>query len=467
MHHENPEVTKGLFTTGDDRIFNSLRNGTRSPEDSRELQERYADRANQIFTPGEIASGDMYISRDDTSGAEHDNVSIERRVEEVLLSPSFQLLLFGDSGVGKTNIVIHLAEKNKISHRVVNIRDGDSAESAINRAITSLEGPMLSMVEKTEQTAGSSNLTSKTPIFTGGLTSSSSATYKYLAQGSDPWETLSNSMINHKVDLLLFDNLQNMNSSSERSSLGSLMEYFYDRRTELGTLPRYPKIAVAGISSNGEDLIANNDSRYRRIRQIPVSHMADEKIGEIATTGFGKLNQKITDEARRLIEFYSDGFPFFAHDLCLSITKLDNIAFSDSIDCLDVEKASARMSGGEQDSMRDMLKEARGRQSKVRVRAKVLQIIATSNWPSWTSRNVHDEWKTRYPETKTRQSDITNALNELAGKVSGLEKMEMLTRSGSESSGFSYSFRNPHFRPYIRMHPEQDMSIQDVQNRES
>lgn len=447
-------MSSGMFTDGSESAFLMRSHISTSPEERQIFERRYKAKAKELFTPGKIASGDMYIERDDNSGGEDNSTSIETQVEDALTSESFQILLFGDSGVGKTNILIHLAERNSIDRLLVNIREQDSVTDVIERAIKRLDGPIMELTERvaSAEISNKGSLGHSSISVSHGSTNQESLTFS--APPTDRWEALSELMISKNIDLLILDNLQNMRNSEERSKLGSLMEYFYDLRAEFPEFDNLPKIAAAGIASNGEDLIAQNDSRHRRIRQIHVSHMADEKIGKIAETGFGILKQKIDRDARELIEFYSDGFPFFAHDLCLAITKLEDIYLAETIELIHVQRATEYLSASELDSMRSLLHAARGKQSEVRVRANVLDIIAASNWSSWTSRLVHDEWQVRFPNTKTRQSDITNALNELSGEAAGFDRIAMLTRTGKGSSGFTYRFRNPHLRPYIRMHPE-------------
>lgn len=417
----------------------------------------YQTEVRRTFTPGTPAVGEMYIPRDEVEVSAGNYVSVQESMADTLQHGQFQVLLYGDSGVGKTNLLSWACKTYGLEKKVINVRESQSYEKAIEKAIRHIAGDIDIETGGTQETSkkvsGHISAGLKKILDLGGTAergSVSSVNTKKLEVDLD--ELLAYSMYLAGVNVLIFDNLQNFKSSESRSQLGALMEYFADLGQEFEDWNWHPKIAAAGIATNGVDLIDGNQSRARRVKQFKVEHMADNKIRQIVTTGFDRLKIEATPELIEEIVFYSDGFPYFTHDLCQRAVLGRNVYDSRKVTKCEIDAAIKGMFGSERDEMRALLKLVRGRKSNKRFRAKVLDIIVKSSWSEWSSRQVYDEWRRLYSDAgTTRHGDITIKLNEMSDKG---RKMDILVRSGTEAE-YEYRFKDPHFRPYARMHPEE------------
>lgn len=426
----------------------------------------YKELVRKTFTPNDPAEGKMYVSRDEIDESGGSQGSLQEAIGDTLLYGGFQILLYGDSGVGKTNLITWICSKNNIKKALVNVREGQSCDDIVERAVKKVAGDIdietggTSGRTRQRRAALLANLKSVVPFLGAGEVGvegdiqwgvANSVNTKKLS--IDLPELLARSMYETGTKLLVFDNLQNLISAESRSEVGALMEYFADLSQEFEEWEWHPKIAVAGIPSNGVDLIEGNKSRARRIKQFKIEHMKDDAISKIVTTGFNILDVSVSQSLIDEIVFYSDGFPYFTHQLCQGAALGRNVFETRELSMEELRSAISGMFESERDEMRSLLKLARGRRSDKRVRAKVLEIIVESSWPEWSSRQVLNKWHAKYPDAgTTRHGDITAKLNEMSV---GEGKMNILVRSGTEAE-YEYRFHDPHFRPYARMHPEVD-----------
>jgi hypothetical protein len=75
------------------------------------------------------------------------------------------------------------------------------------------------------------------------------------------------------------------------------------------------KMVFVGVAEDAAVLVGESQSLRRRITEIDVPRMSDAEIAQILENGFALLALTATSDAIARLIFFSDGFPYFAHEL--------------------------------------------------------------------------------------------------------------------------------------------------------
>lgn len=411
------------------------------PWNERKIKE-YRREAGRYFTPTKAATGTMFIPRDDRVSPDGD--TIDRAVERALEEDNQQLILTGDSGVGKTNLLVFWSESLNMKHYVLNTLKGQGLPEIVDDAVRRMRGKKTEVQSTKTSHAAQSNAAFKVSPLGLGKSKTSTAEVTETPVGGTPHATLAETMYESGYRLLILDNLQEL-TKEVRSLIGGMMEYFADLDRQEPDWEWHPKIAAAGIARNASELLENNLSRQRRIASISVPHMAAPQILKLARNGFTQLNTPVEDDALERIAFYSDGFPYFAHRISKLVAEEYAESSSETLSTTVVEQAVRRVFSGGNDEFEELLKDARGRDSRVRVRAKALELIAKDSKNEWDSSAVKALWKT-HGFSGDPGTNLSTALNQLV-TMNILDSNELGGRK-------YYRFTNPQMRPYVRMHPD-------------
>lgn len=409
------------------------------PDDQRR---RFIKLANEVFDPNQAARGDFYVRRDGGKGGE----TIDDWVEGVLGGHTGQIFLTGDSGVGKTNVLLYWADVLNMQVKLCGISEDRSLAESIENELVALTGQNTQVFE----VAQSETRSQDRGVAAKGLHLRQGDSVETTTKASSVQDVLEDrlakAMYANRCHLIIFDNLQNL-PVEDLSVLGGMMERFADLKNTVEAEGEkwdfYPKIAAAGVSMNAKDLIGSNPSRARRIESRRVDHMSEVETSEIAQRGFDELEVPIDEEALKLISFYSDGFPFFVKQICNATAKAWAEDESTFISVETVKAGVIQMTNYTDDTEEQQLKAARG-SKRTGIRPRVLQVIAESEGSSWTSTDVVNEWPSRWGQTT--KSPVGLALNQLAD-------YGLLVKSAINKKTFEYSFANPRLRSYIRRNP--------------
>ena len=386
----------------------------------------------------------MFVKRDDK--AQFSDETVEEAAENAILEPGAQVVLVGDSGVGKTSLMLNLLRKHHKKYAQVQCTSEQSLEEMLENTLVELGSAPFrpSKTIQTEATSKSGQFTP--PSFNVGAENRTERVVESENIALLLWKRVAKTLHANGIEILFFDNLQEM-EREDRSRLGGMMEYFADIPDAQPELSPAPKIVCAGIARNLHDLIGKNLSRKRRVIEVSVPHMPAHKIEEIAETGFNSLGLNMERPAAKSVGFHSDGFPYYAHLICKNagLNWIKNQA--DSIKLFHIESALGPSSTQFDSTFNELLTAARGKKSAVRLRSKVLDTVALSDTLEWEASTVMQSFQERFPDLTSRQSDISNALNKL-------EEMGILNKRAGSHNINAYSFVDPQFRVFVRMHPE-------------
>lgn len=365
-----------------------------------------------------------------------------------------QIFLYGDSGVGKTNLINHAIAQASVTGATVNVKSGASLEDVIRDCLLRFghryveqSKTQTSSIGRTAEWALPKFLEYIGHIGVSGETSSSETVTLSLIR-EDGQDLLAQAMVANKIDLLVIDNAQNLKSQDDLEKVGAMMEYFSGLKVQNPDWKMWPRLAAAGISSNADGIIQGSQSIRRRVKQIGVPRMSPSKIKDLLSAGFRELSLTWDQESLEQLSFYADGYPFFAHKLGRECSLVSNVYETGFVDIDTVEEAAGAVAQDESASMQNMIVKARGtRDTAKKIRSKVLDVIASKNWDTWTVRNVIDSWTEVHGGEPASEKHVGTELKNLSSEEG---EIKILGRK-MEYGTYIYSFDDPHTRPYLRM----------------
>ena len=389
---------------------------------------------------------DAYIKRKPIHGA-----SIDEWVKNTIDASTVQILLTGDSGVGKTNMLAYWAAYLKKRMVVCGVSSESTLLELVQEKADEIAGVTEFVTEVEEQSAKDKSVKVEVNPFLVERKETQQKRVVSKPSIRSLKKMLASVMVENDVQVILFDNLQNLDPG-ERRQLGDLMEGFADLKNEWlieGVhVPFVPKIVAAGVDMDIADLYSNNDSRQRRIQSRHLDHMGNDEIAEIARKGFEKLEVEITPEAIDEISFYSDGFPFYVKRICNAVACYWAETEATSINKPTVDAAVRRENLLVDKSVEERLKSSRSAKDDA-IRPRVLQLLANSDLQIFTTSDVIRNWP-EYGKEPTTQA----VLNEITNLVDG----GILKQTRFDTKPYEYAFRDPSIRPYLRMNPIVDFS---------
>lgn len=427
-----------------------------------EILEGSARRPEQVFTPKAVVTREMFEKREEDDPQARGR--LQEVLEEALLERGAQVVIYGDTGVGKTSLLKYASEDCHLKLLTVNCDSSDTFSSLVDKSIRKVVQVKEVRYSETRTTdvkgQGGLSIGGELPQLMsvkgsvklgGGITSAEVTEVEVVEQ--HPLDVLTECMHRAGVDVLSFDNFQNMQTQSDRRLVAELMEHLSDISDDSFNL----KIAVVGIADDIESLISDSGSFRRRISEICVPRMPDDEISAILTRGFGLLGIALDESILQRMVFYSDGFPYFAHLLGLATSrqihresKGDPSLRSVTFEHLDAAIRSAINSVDTSYSAK--YKGAVEASGDTRPRATILDVLAGSPQREWTGPQVITAWSQANGERSSYEF-LYSALGQLSGAGYG----QVLKRKGSRTN-YSYQFSDPYMRPYIRLLREDSIS---------
>ena len=390
----------------------------------------------QVFTPRAPVGEDMYAARR--------YEALEDRVRNALAEQGAQVVLYGETGVGKTSLVNHLARGVKM----VRIECGPSFDLMLNAAIAQVRperdvdsthtesrnaeggaslGPLKAGIE-----AGHSHARRREPVPVGIAPEAVQA-----LEGSG-------------VRLLFFDNFENLQGTThERDTtraLAHLLKSLADRADEN---PHALKAVVAGIPSASEELISLDQATARRTAQIEVPRMPRDELDQILGRGERKLRISFAGHARHLILSYSDGFPYYTHLLALHCARRVLSDGRNEVTLPDFDDALDEILAGCDLTLRSQYNRAAETSGQVRARKSIMEAVASMNDNEVTFKQI----RTAFLAAHSGYGNDPNRLNFLSTAIKPLkdEYGILVDRGHPKSRRNAYRFRNPLMRAYVRL----------------
>ncbi len=394
------------------------------------------ERPEAVFTPTDIVREDMYSSREE----------LETRVSDALAEPGRQIILYGDTGVGKTSLAEHLC--SKFRYPIVRTEFGPTLEEMLRDAMAQVGAA---------EPADRSTAHNESIEGGGGLGTFLSARARS-GRSTTERTTLTLRTLAHRMaealeaagkSVLFLDNYEDAlkaepdQKRAATRQLEQLIKVLSDRKP--GDRSRI-KLVIAGIPSAAESLVSADESVHRRFVQIHVRRMSHDELQRILERGGAKLGMTFDPDAARLIVHYSDGYPYYTHLLALHAVRAARRRRSAVVTPTDFQ---AGLDGAISDCLLELQRSyerAVETTGTVRARRSVLEGIARHGDTEIPFSAIRAEFIREHP---TYSGKPVNFLSNAIGKLK--DDGVLADRGRAKSTSNKYRFRNPLMRNYIRM----------------
>lgn len=262
-----------------------------------------------VFTPRNAAvNEEMYIDRPD----------LETALEQGLRTP-LNLVLFGDSGTGKSWLYKKHFADHKITYLVANLATAGRL-GGISNLLSNLvqRGGAASLVSYETNKEAGLNI----PVASASIAQSNT----YEVGSKEPFE-LALEFVRKKADrgqaVLIFDNLEVIyGNDAYMKELGSILILCDD-----ATYAQYKvKVMLVGVPSGVKDYfynVENLSTVSSRLKELPeVDRLTADKCDDLVYRGFSeKLEYEIKDlaELQRHVRWVSGRIPLLVHEYCLEL----------------------------------------------------------------------------------------------------------------------------------------------------
>lgn len=401
-------------------------------------------RPEDVFTPKTIASREMFARRN-----EPDLIGIpgvQDTLTEALAEQGGQVLVYGDTGVGKSSLVRYAAEDAGLQQVNVECFSNKTYEDLIEDGI----GKLLETreVKRTSTTVVGAEAEAGAKVkfllsFKAKVKGERGTTRELEVVEKPPLDALIEAMQASGTRLLVLDNFQNISEERTRLLVAQTMEALADRSAETGDI----KTVVIGIADDAPSLLGGSVSFLRRTSEVGVPRMPDEEVEEIFRTGFRLLDLSIADPLLLRLVFFADGFPYFAHLLGLYAARMAQREAHDAISEADVDRGIAQAVQQVQQTFSARLEKALEKGGDTQPRRRILQLMANSDRREWQVSDVVEVYRQKYGE----RDDYT-FLHVAFGLLVKPEYGSILKRNEARKPYVS-RFADPQMRPFLRLNP--------------
>lgn len=371
---------------------------------------------------------------------------LQQKFENRLAEPGRQLVLYGDTGVGKTSLVRHILEERKISN--VSVECGQPFEVMLKEALAKagLTEDSMELIEKKSAYAGVRGTLGF--LFAGGR------------HGLDEKETKKSYPISIQtavvealsiagVEVLFLDNFENLRARKHGAAtaiqIAQLMKSASDRDGGV-------KVVVAGIPTESQRLLTVDEATGRRTTQIPVLRMQDDELDEILDKGGTKLGITFDADCRATIIRFSDGFPYYTHLHALHAVRHALKEGGDRVELQHFTSALHEILEDADLTLQDAYTSAieTGPKATVQTRKSIMEALARLEKQEVTFREIKESFQRDHPDYSMKQLDFINPhLGELVEKYGILQG-----RGVKKSADRTYRFANPLMRAYVKLQAE-------------
>lgn len=372
------------------------------------------------------------------------NPGLQDRLSDSLRELGAQIVLYGDTGVGKSSLLRWAADDEGMDMVVVECTSAMDYEKIIETAI----GKLVDFEEFKRVRSTSAEVEAEAGIgvkillsLKGRLKGGVGENREFTVTAKAPLDTLIEAMSKTGKKIIALDNFQNIVAERDRLLVAQMMEFLSDRARETDGI----MCVVVGIADDAASLLGASGSFRRRAPEIGVPRMPDDEVQEILERGFGLLGLTIEPSALASMIFYSDGFPYFAHLLGLNAARAARRQKVNEIDQVMLTAVLARAAEEVDASFEGAIRLAFEVGGEVQPRRRILSIVSRSDERKWLSGEVIAAYGEAF-EKKKDVSFLHTALAQLADEKHG----RILKRTGGRTK-YVYQFRDPRMRPYLRI----------------
>ena len=259
-----------------------------------------------VFTPAAPAVGSIVYAR---------RRGPEQQFEDTLNEQGTQVLVYGDSAIGKTSFVLTELRHKKIDHIRVQCSNKMTWDQISHELLRQLkEG-----IEHREVTAKviSPELSVNVYVAKAKLAGETSKQIEKLLGGHLGTVQHITDVLCKKEISLVIDDFEKAKVSHTKVSVANLAKNLSDRAGG----GKAGRVIVVGISDSADDLIGADLSIASRLRALHIPRMNDEEMELILNVGFSKLGIIGEGTVIKSLATYFGGFPKYAHGIGLGVSR--------------------------------------------------------------------------------------------------------------------------------------------------
>lgn len=410
-------------------------------------------RPEDVFTPKTIVTREMFEKRNeaDVDG----NPGLQDTFQDALRERGGQVLLYGDTGVGKSSLLKYAAEDEKLETVTVECLSSMGHADILEELVRSLIDVRKVSIRKDKSVGGEASVEGSVPFFAkivGKVRTDASQSEDFELVEKSAIDVISSAMKKSGTSLIVLDNFQNITSLDTRILIAQTMEQLSDRAGRLDNAADI-KCVVIGIAEDSRTLLGDSRSYGRRTTAVGVPRMPDDEIRGILSRGFELLELTLPDQLMNEFVFFSDGFPYFAHLLGLYVARAARRAGVSEIDRSMIDAALTRAASAVTTTHAERIRMAYEAGGEVQPRRQILAMLARSDAREWTSADVQSLWEAHLG-ARSEYSFMHTALSQLATPKYG----NVLSRTGPRRR-YLYRFEDPHMRPYLWITLQAQMAV--------
>lgn len=399
----------------------------------------------EVFTPRTIVTRDMFERRNepDMDG----NPGVQDRLVDALRDRGGQVLIYGDTGVGKSSLIKYAAEDEKLTMVTVECTEETDYAGIIDSIVQQLLDVREIKYTKNHSYSAEVSAEGSIPWFhrvSGKIKGIKGKSSEYEVVQKPALDVAMELMSKTGASLLVLDNFQNIISESTRNLVSQLLERLSDRASGNSGRPDI-KCVVIGIADDANSVLGASRSYLRRTAQIGVPRMPDEEIRALLTRGFGLLNITVPNKIMDDFVFYSDGFPYFAHIIGLNVSRIALRSNTFNVGENELKSALTEAARSVSASYQSRIQLALENGGRVKPRTQIINLLAEDSKRIWSGNEVQQLWLDNVGH-RDDFSSIHVALGQLISEKHG----QILKRTGKQKS-YRYQFTDPHIRPFIRI----------------
>lgn len=397
-------------------------------------------RPEEYFTPRSPVSPEMFARREEGR--------LQQRLEDGLKELGSQIMLYGDTGVGKTSLLLHVAEELGLGVARIECFSGKTFKDLIGDAFASIAEIQELRVEvsRTRGQAGEAEVgLGWLAVLKGRFRSekSESAKVEFEVIEQPLIDALLDKLVESGKRIIFFDNFENIADGQVKAQVTEFIGFVSDRARHTDNV----KVVLAGIADTPGDLLTLSDAASRRTIDFEVPRMPEAELEQIITRGMDFLRLRTDPAAIRRITNLSDGFPYVTHLLGLHTAREVQREESDEATGEHVARAVEIAVSEFREEFRTSYQAAKERSGEVRPREHIMKAIAWVDSRDFRASDIAEIYRTRFNIDANKDLGYLNvALGQLVAEAYG----SVLRRRGSRGR-YRYGFTNPLMGPYIRL----------------
>jgi Cdc6-like AAA superfamily ATPase len=382
----------------------------------------------EVFTPG-IPAVENFVERPE----------LIDRVVTAINTPGKQVVLYGETGVGKTSAAEYVLQK-KLRERYVRVQcqPGYSLKDIIASIYDEMQRQFA--MQGTRESIG----------------------YRGNIEQFDLPLDLSNEPVTPKrlVEIcgrykvtVIVDDYEKLGTQEVKREVANLAKEFSDRAEFLPG-----RLCIVGIHSSPGEMIQLDESLNRRLSQIPVPVMEEGEIRGILERGFSQLGIHYDQHLINEFVHMAGGYGAFAHDLGLKTARSLISESRTTIVKEDLDKAVTSLVEENKAQFGRIYSDHVQQSSRtMQVRQSICEAIALSDQVDMETSEILERVNEIVSHRRNEKVSLTvqSIYNQLSVLCSNPKRDPILVREGIRGS-FRYRFRNLMFKAYVRWRLEDD-----------